>query len=128
MNSTRYTSKAQIWWDITEWNLSFQLYNCPALQQSFNSRVIQNLLFTVNSTRNVTFLIILLCRLIYNITAHVQNVRHQDICILWVLITAGHWMCWWHVVQWCAKHLVGVTTKHHDDVKWCNKNPEKNIS
>ena len=55
--------------------------------------------FTVNVYRNVIFSITCLCRLIYNITACAQNIRHQHADIVWVVHASCQWMRRWRVVQ-----------------------------
>ena len=69
---------------ITLRNLNVQLYNFT--RQLFNSKVWQIVYLTINVYRNVMFSIICLCQLIWNITACVQNIRHQharlSLCIM----------------------------------------------
>jgi len=60
---------------------TLQLYTTVAQFKS-----VTNSLFTANIYRNVMFWIACLCQLIYNITACVQNIRHQQASMLCVVL------------------------------------------
>ena len=81
-------------------------------QYTIKSKSVQkNYSFTIHIYRVVTLSIICPCRLIYNISACVHNIRHQHALLLWVMQA----ICWCigRIVQCCAKYLGAVHKLYH---------------
>jgi len=95
------------------WITTVQLYT---IVLQFKS--VTNCLSTVNTYRNVTFWIICLYQLIYNITACVQNIRHQQAGLLWVVhaILSTEESINDALLQFCVKHVAGTVTIYCADM------------
>jgi len=94
-------------------------FECPTEQPFIiviQFKSVQSRLFSVNIYRDVMISMTCLCRFIYNITACVQNIRHQHADMLWVVHATCQWVRRWRVVQCWVKRLTDTVAVHCADV------------
>jgi len=77
---------------------------------------VQSRLFAVYIYRDVMISMTCLCRFSYNVTACVQNIRHQHADMLWVVHATCQWMHRWRVVQCWAKRLTDAVAIYCADL------------